>query len=65
MNHARLRACPARPNPCRRVRPPDLGFTALFIRPDGIVAWADDHADTEAFQQAATRWLGHPPNQGV
>ncbi|WP_224280784.1 FAD-dependent oxidoreductase [Streptomyces sp. LS1784] len=40
----------------------DLGFTALFIRPDGIVAWADDHADTEAFQQAATRWLGHPHN---
>ncbi|MFD8785375.1 FAD-dependent monooxygenase [Kitasatospora sp. NPDC059599] len=38
----------------------DLGFTALLIRPDGIVAWADDHADTEAFRRAATRWLGHP-----
>ncbi|MGW4898447.1 aromatic-ring hydroxylase C-terminal domain-containing protein [Kitasatospora sp. NPDC004240] len=38
----------------------DLGLTALLIRPDGIVAWADDHPDTEAFQQAATRWLGHP-----
>ncbi|MFJ2868059.1 FAD-dependent oxidoreductase [Kitasatospora sp. NPDC087314] len=40
----------------------DLGLTALFIRPDGIVAWADDHADSNAFQQAATRWLGHPHN---
>ncbi|MEU6170498.1 FAD-dependent oxidoreductase [Streptantibioticus parmotrematis] len=40
----------------------DLGFTALLIRPDGIVAWADDHADAEAFQQAATRWLGRPQN---
>ena len=40
----------------------DLGFTALLIRPDGIVAWADDHVDPEAFEQAATRWLGHPQN---
>ncbi|MFI8460787.1 FAD-dependent oxidoreductase [Kitasatospora sp. NPDC085464] len=38
----------------------DLGFTALFVRPDGIVAWADDHADPEAFRHAATRWLGQP-----
>ncbi|MGW3968851.1 FAD-dependent monooxygenase [Streptomyces ardesiacus] len=37
----------------------DLGFAALLVRPDGIVAWAGDHADAEAFEQAATRWLGH------
>ncbi|MFD5505116.1 FAD-dependent monooxygenase [Streptomyces sp. NPDC127061] len=40
----------------------DLGLTELFIRPDGIVAWADTDANPEAFQQAATRWLGHPQN---
>ncbi|WP_331765810.1 FAD-dependent oxidoreductase [Embleya sp. NBC_00896] len=41
----------------------DLGFSALLIRPDGVVAWADDHApDLEAFQQAANRWFGSPQN---
>ncbi|MER6521938.1 MULTISPECIES: FAD-dependent monooxygenase [unclassified Streptomyces] len=40
----------------------DLGLTAVFVRPDGIVAWADHHADPEAFQQAATHWLGDPHN---
>jgi hypothetical protein len=41
----------------------DLGVGALLIRPDGIVAWADDHdPDHEAFRRAATRWFGdrHP-----
>ncbi|MEV5495421.1 FAD-dependent oxidoreductase [Nonomuraea fuscirosea] len=39
----------------------DLGFGALLIRPDGIVAWADDHSpDVEAFRDAVTRWLGDP-----
>ncbi|MEV5895059.1 FAD-dependent oxidoreductase [Nonomuraea fuscirosea] len=39
----------------------DLGFGALLIRPDGVVAWADDHSpDIEAFRDAVTRWLGDP-----
>lgn len=38
----------------------DLGFRALLIRPDGIVAWADTHGpDPHAFQRAAARWFGH------
>ncbi|MET8746625.1 FAD-dependent oxidoreductase [Streptomyces sp. NPDC004728] len=41
----------------------DLGFNALLIRPDGVVAWADDQAlDLKAFHQAATRWFGNPQN---
>jgi 2-polyprenyl-6-methoxyphenol hydroxylase-like FAD-dependent oxidoreductase len=39
----------------------DLGFGALLIRPDGVVAWADDHdPDRTAFRHAATRWFGAP-----
>lgn len=39
----------------------DLGFAALLIRPDGIVAWADhDDPDFRTFQQATTRWFGRP-----
>ncbi|GAA3466275.1 FAD-dependent monooxygenase [Nonomuraea roseola] len=39
----------------------DLGFGALLIRPDGIVAWTDGHnLDPEAFRHAATRWFGDP-----
>ncbi|TWF82098.1 hypothetical protein FHX44_118043 [Pseudonocardia hierapolitana] len=39
----------------------DLGFGALLIRPDGIVAWTDDHdPDREAFRRAATHWFGDP-----
>ncbi|MEV4095757.1 FAD-dependent oxidoreductase [Streptosporangium saharense] len=39
----------------------DLGFGALLVRPDGIVAWADGHGpDHEAFRHAATRWFGDP-----
>jgi 2-polyprenyl-6-methoxyphenol hydroxylase-like FAD-dependent oxidoreductase len=39
----------------------DLGFGALLVRPDGIVAWTDGHhPDPEAFQHAAARWFGDP-----
>lgn len=39
----------------------DLGFGALLIRPDGIVAWAEgQEPDTEAFRHAAIRWFGAP-----
>lgn len=34
----------------------DLGFGALLIRPDGVVAWVDDHE----FERAARRWFGEP-----
>lgn len=39
----------------------DLGFTAVFVRPDGVVAWAageglEDLAP-DTFEQAATRWF--------
>ncbi|WP_307136148.1 FAD-dependent monooxygenase [Streptomyces aurantiacus] len=38
-----------------------LGFGALLIRPDGIVAWTDGrNPDPEAFQHAAARWFGDP-----
>ncbi|WP_328923502.1 FAD-dependent oxidoreductase [Streptomyces sp. NBC_00190] len=36
-----------------------LGFGALLIRPDGVVAWAEGpDPDPEAFRRAATRWFG-------
>ncbi|MCA2224737.1 FAD-dependent monooxygenase [Nonomuraea aurantiaca] len=39
----------------------DLGFGAVLIRPDGIVAWAGDRTpDREAFEQAAGHWFGTP-----
>ncbi|MFI7538384.1 hypothetical protein [Streptosporangium sp. NPDC049376] len=39
----------------------DLGLGALLIRPDGVVAWAEDpDPDPEAFRRAATRWFGAP-----
>lgn len=39
----------------------DLGVGAVLVRPDGVVAWAGDrHPDSEAFEQAATRWFGAP-----
>ncbi|GJF31476.1 FAD-dependent oxidoreductase [Kitasatospora sp. NE20-6] len=39
----------------------DLGFGALLVRPDGIVAWADGHhPDPAAFRHAAARWFGEP-----
>ncbi|CDR13594.1 FAD-dependent monooxygenase [Streptomyces iranensis] len=42
----------------------DLGFAALLIRPDGVVAWASEHTpDRDAFEQAAAQWFGTPENQ--
>ncbi|MET7300652.1 FAD-dependent monooxygenase, partial [Embleya sp. NPDC005575] len=39
----------------------DLGFTALLVRPDGVVAWASEHTpQREAFAQATARWFGTP-----
>lgn len=37
----------------------DLGFSALLIRPDGVVAWTGD-PDADAFERAANRWFGEP-----
>ncbi|WP_347237661.1 hypothetical protein [Streptomyces sp. M3] len=32
-----------------------------LVRPDGVVAWADDRTpDPEALERAATRWFGAP-----
>ncbi|QXJ22323.1 FAD-dependent monooxygenase [Actinomadura graeca] len=37
----------------------DLGFGAVLVRPDGIVAWAAGSTlDEKAFDQAATHWFG-------
>lgn len=41
----------------------DLGFSALLIRPDGVVAWAGERAGDRAsdrvmFERAAARWFG-------
>ena len=39
-----------------------LGLRAAFIRPDGVVAWATDHAaDTAGPAAAASPWLLPPP----
>ncbi|WP_433513026.1 FAD-dependent oxidoreductase [Nonomuraea sp. CA-143628] len=39
----------------------DLGFGALLVRPDGIVAWAGDRSpDRDAFERAAGHWFGGP-----
>ncbi|MEU7742117.1 FAD-dependent monooxygenase [Nonomuraea sp. NPDC049158] len=39
----------------------DLGFGAVLVRPDGIVAWAGDpDPDREAFERAAGHWFGSP-----
>lgn len=42
----------------------DLGFSALLIRPDGVVAWASEHAcDRVMFERAAARWFGSAEKQ--
>ncbi len=43
-----------------------LGLSALLIRPDGVVAWASDSANSEteaatAAFKAASEWFGNPP----
>jgi hypothetical protein len=39
----------------------DLGFGALLIRPDGVVAWSDGYGpDHETYRHAATHWFGDP-----
>lgn len=39
----------------------DLGFGALLVRPDGVVAWTGGHdPDCEALAHAAKRWFGEP-----
>ncbi|CAM4245438.1 FAD-dependent oxidoreductase [Kibdelosporangium persicum] len=39
----------------------DLGFRALLVRPDGVVAWVDEDApDRDEFAQAAAHWFGKP-----
>ncbi|GAB3573151.1 FAD-dependent monooxygenase [Amycolatopsis endophytica] len=39
----------------------DLGFGALLVRPDGVVAWAGDHdCGAGDFGRAARRWFGEP-----
>ncbi|MFI9045998.1 FAD-dependent monooxygenase [Streptomyces sp. NPDC053427] len=39
----------------------DLGLGAVLVRPDGVVAWADDRTpDPEAFERAAGHWFGGP-----
>jgi 2-polyprenyl-6-methoxyphenol hydroxylase-like FAD-dependent oxidoreductase len=36
----------------------DLGFGAVLIRPDGVVAWASERTpDLESFEQAVRRWF--------
>ncbi|GAA1935764.1 hypothetical protein GCM10009837_72050 [Streptomyces durmitorensis] len=41
-----------------------LGFAAVLVRPDGVVAWASGEAlEPDAFEQAAAHWLGSPQNQ--
>jgi 2-polyprenyl-6-methoxyphenol hydroxylase-like FAD-dependent oxidoreductase len=38
-----------------------LGLSAILVRPDGFVAWADDGApNPEEAAQAASRWFGEP-----
>jgi hypothetical protein len=38
-----------------------LGLSAVLVRPDGIIAWANEAApDLEEAAQAAARWFGEP-----
>lgn len=38
-----------------------FGLSAIFVQPEGFVAWASEGVDNdEGLAQAATRWLGNP-----
>lgn len=37
-----------------------LGLAGVLVRPDGVVAWASDTPDREAFRRAAARWFAAP-----
>ncbi|MEV8395049.1 MULTISPECIES: FAD-dependent oxidoreductase [unclassified Streptomyces] len=39
-----------------------LGLAAVLVRPDGVVAWASDTPDRDAFGQAAAQWFATPEN---
>jgi 2-polyprenyl-6-methoxyphenol hydroxylase-like FAD-dependent oxidoreductase len=39
-----------------------LGLSAVFVRPDGVVAWASEaDGDDDGLGQAVSRWIGDPP----
>lgn len=37
-----------------------LGLAAVLVRPDGVVAWASDTPDRDAFGHAAAQWFAIP-----
>jgi 2-polyprenyl-6-methoxyphenol hydroxylase-like FAD-dependent oxidoreductase len=39
-----------------------LGLAAVLVRPDGVVAWASETPDRDAFEQAAAHWFTTPGN---
>ncbi|MET7443931.1 hypothetical protein [Streptomyces sp. NBC_01708] len=66
-HRSRPRPAGSRPRAGSRHRPnrgsgaAAIGCGAVLVRPDGVVAWADDHGpDPEAFERAADRWFGAP-----
>ena len=39
----------------------DLGYSAVLVRPDGVVAWTSNHSPhPETLEQSARRWFGSP-----
>ena len=37
-----------------------LGLSAVFVRPDGVVAWASETVGDNGLFQAASQWIGEP-----